>query len=160
MDFDPLKHHKEVGRRRVRMPAVIAEHLNWSNSNLDISCIAVFTAPGELMCSKSEATNSDGIHPLQEAITQRESWKNTDQTSLSQLALATFMTSRRIFDFNAKWTKDRAQMHLELGLATTHLLGWVSDSNENPPIFPVVRDQILILWSRDRFEELLRTSIS
>jgi len=81
--------------------------------------------------------------------------------TLGELPVATFVVSNRIFNFSAKWTKDKAQIDLELRSTTTLLLGWNPDSKqEQPPIFPAVRDQILFLWSRARFEELLRLPIS
>ena len=75
--------------------------------------------------------------------------------------MATFVLSNRVFNFSARWTKDKAQIDLDLKSTTTLILGWNSDSKqEQPLIFPAVRDQILFLWSRARFEELLRLPIS
>jgi hypothetical protein len=160
MEFDPLKYYKDVGRQRIRIPAAIADNLQWPKSTLEVPCIAVFTAPGELMCADVSAKNANGVHPLSEAVARRQILRDAEDMSLGDLALATFVTSNRIFDFNAKWTKEKTQMHLDLGSAATLLLGWTSDGKDNPPIFPAVRDHILFLWSRARFEELLKLPIS
>jgi hypothetical protein len=81
--------------------------------------------------------------------------------TLGELAIATFAINNRIFNFSAKWTKDKAQIDLDLKSTTTLLLGWNPESKqEQPPIFPASRDHILFLWSLARFEELLRLPIS
>jgi hypothetical protein len=161
VEFDPLKYYKVVGRQRVRIPAAIAESLEWPQSLNEVLCVGLVTAPGELMCASVSAVNSDGVHPLAEAIGRREFLREGRNMTLGELAVATFVVSNRIFNFSAKWTKDRAQIDLELRSTTTLLLGWNPDSKqEQPPIFPAVRNQILFLWSRTRFEELLRLPIS
>ncbi|HZE44702.1 MAG TPA: hypothetical protein VE058_12990 [Steroidobacteraceae bacterium] len=161
MEFDPLKYYKAVGRQRVRLPAAVAVSLAWSDSISDIPCIGVVTAPGELICAKMTAVSSTGTHPLAEAIARREFLRDGEDMSLGELAVATFVLSNRVFNFSARWTKDKAQIDLDLKSTTTLILGWNSDSKqEQPLIFPAVRDQILFLWSRARFEELLRLPIS
>jgi hypothetical protein len=154
MEFDPLKYYKAVGRQRVRIPGALASRLGWSDSVPEIPCIGVVTAPGELMCAKVAAVNAIGLHPLSEAIAQRDVLLDAKDIGLGELAVATFVVNNRIFNFSAKWTKDKAQIDLDLKSTTTLFLGWTQ--HDQPPIFPAARDQVLYLWSHARFAELLR----
>lgn len=150
MNNQILRYSKEIGHNRFRVPMSLAKAVGWNpNDPATFECLGLFVSAGQLICASYPSITPG--HPLEAAL-QKLTVAGDSAFADIEAVRANLELTQKIFRFQASWTKDGRQLHLDVGAAVTYLLGW--EGADCTPVFPSVHNGVLALCSESRIKEI------